>query len=58
MSTSTDPYDQMVCNPIGIALLDPQGINTVNADAYVRMTNAGNIILPCQIDKQITLYLS
>lgn len=57
LSTSIDNYDQQVCKAIRRALLDPQGIDTVNAEASCEMTTVGNLKLPCQIDKQITLYL-
>lgn len=57
LSTSSDVNDQVVCKAINQALLDPDGISTVDAEACCDMTRIGDLRLPCQIDKRITIYL-
>ncbi len=57
LSASIDTDDQEVCKAIRRALLDSQGVSEVDAFAACEITNVGDLNLPCQIDKQITLYL-
>ena len=57
LSASIDQHDQIVALAIKRALMDPDGVDTVDAEAYAEMTTAGNLTLPYRLDKEITLYL-